>query len=73
MLVLRSVLGAAIPELPKVQRDALLAGRAVCLCACLSRAFACAVPAQQPVLVLDSSAIVAKYDFIARLDYNVQM
>ena len=73
MLVLRSVVGAAIPEFPKVQRDALLAGRAVWLCACLFRAFACTVPAQEPLLVVDSSAIVAKYDLIARLDYNMQM
>lgn len=73
MLVLRSMVGAAIPKLPKVQRDALLAGRAVWLCACLSRAFACTVPAREPLLVVDSSAIVGKYDLIARLDYNMQM
>lgn len=31
------------------------------------------MPAREPLLVLDSSAIVAKYDLIARLDYNMQM
>lgn len=73
MLVPSSVVGAAIPELPKAQRDALLAGRAVWLCACLSRAFSCTVPVRELLLVFDSSAIVAKYDLIARLDYNMQM
>lgn len=73
MLLLRSVVGLVTPELPKVRRVALLVGRAVWLCACLSRAFACVVPVQEPLLVVDSSAIVAKYDLIARLDYNMQM
>lgn len=73
MLVLSSMVGAAVPKPPKAQRDALLAGRAVWLCACLSRAFSCTVPVRELLLVFDSSAIVAKYDLIARLDYNMQM
>lgn len=66
-------MGAGIPALQKVRRDALLAGGAVWLSAHLSGAFACTVPVREPLLVLDSSAIVAKYDLIARLDYNMQM
>lgn len=73
MLVPRPTVGAAIPELPNTHRDALLGGRGMLLCVCLPRAFICAVPAREPLLVLDSSAIVAKYDLIARLDYNMQM
>lgn len=65
MLVKGSTVGAAIPELLKVQKG----GRGPLLCVCSSRAFICTVP----LLVLDSSAIVAKYDLIVRLDYNMQM
>lgn len=65
MLVPSSMVGAAIPELLKMQRG----GRGTLLHVCSSRAFICTVP----LLVLDSSAIVAKYDLIVRLDYNMQM
>lgn len=33
----------------------------------------CQCESREPLLVVDSSAIVAKYDLIARLDYNMQM